>query len=412
MNYIHREIEITIDKHLSSPQIIAIIGPRRSGKTTLLKHLKTKLKNSLYLSFEDQKVLDLFQIDLDAFIKLYLHKQVDYLLLDEFQYAKLGGKKLKYLFDFLPEKKIIISGSSAIDITIQAVKHLVGRVVVLNLFQFSFAEFCAVKSNELKEIYNEQKTKRVQFEAVEISEPLLKEFNKLLEEYILFGGYPEVILQDDIELKKTFLNNIYSIYFLREVKDLLSLVEDYKLKLLLKSIALQIGNICVYQELALQSSITLATVKKYLNFFEKSFISLQVFPYFTNKRVELVKNPKTYFIDTGFRNAVIDNFMNLNSRNDTGALKENFVSLSLFKEGKINFWRTKAQAEVDFILESEGKLLPIEVKSIVTAAKVNKSLTSFITKYKPEKAIVYSNDFIGAQKVNETLVRFYPLFLA
>jgi hypothetical protein len=412
MTYFPREIELTIDKHLSSPQIIAIVGPRRSGKTTLLKHLKTKLKNSLYLSFEDQKVLDMFQKDINAFIKLYLHKQVDSLLLDEFQYAKLGGKKLKYLFDFLPGKKIIISGSSAIDITIQAVKHLVGRVVVLNLFQFSFAEFCAVRNNELKEIYDELKTKRQQFEDVEISEPLQKEFNYLLEEYILYGGYPEVILVDDIELKKTFLNNIYSIYFLREVKDLLSLVEDYKLKLLLKSIALQIGNVCIYQELALQSSITLPTVKKYLNFFEKSFISLQVFPYFTNKRVELVKNPKTYFLDNGFRNAVIDNFMILSSRNDAGALKENFVALSLMKKGRINFWRTKAGAEVDFILEKEGKLLPIEIKSVIASEKINKSLASFITKYKPERAIVYSNDFIGRQKVNGTMVRFYPLFLA
>lgn len=412
MTYFPREVELTIEKHLSSPQIIAIVGPRRSGKTTLLKHLKTKLKSSVYLSFEDQKVLDLFQKDLDAFIKLYLHKQVDYLLLDEFQYAKLGGKKLKYLFDFLPGKKIIISGSSAIDITIQAVKHLVGRVVVLDLFQFSFAEFCAVKNKELKEIYDELKTKRQQFEDVEISEPLQKEFNNLLEEYILFGGYPEVILEDDLELKKTFLNNIYSIYFLREVKDLLSLVEDYKLKLLLKSIALQIGNVCIYQELALQSSITLPTVKKYLNFFEKSFISLQVFPYFTNKRVELVKNPKAYFLDTGFRNAVIDNYMSLSSRNDSGALKENFAALALMKEGRINFWRTKAGAEVDFILEKAGKLLPIEIKSVIASEKINKSLSSFITKYKPERAIVYSNNFIGRQKVNGTMVRFYPLFLA
>lgn len=412
MTYFPREIELTIEKHLSSPQIIAIVGPRRSGKTTLLKHLKSRLKNSLYLSFEDQKVLDLFQKDLDTFIKLYLHKQVNYLLLDEFQYAKLGGKKLKYLFDFLPNKKIIISGSSAIDITIQAVKHLVGRVVVLNLFQFSFSEFCAVKNNELKEIYNELRAKRQQLEDVEISEPLQKEFNNLLEEYILFGGYPEVILEDDIELKKTFLNNIYSIYFLREVKDLLSLVEDYKLKLLLKSAALQIGRVCIYQELALQSSVTLPTVKKYLNFFEKSFISFQVFPHFTNKRVELVKNPKAYFFDTGFRNAVIDNFISLNSRNDVGALKENFAALALMNEGRINFWRTKAGAEVDFILEKDGNLIPIEIKSDITSEKINKSLASFITKYKPARAIVYSNDFIGKQKVNGTQIRFYPLFLA
>lgn len=412
MSYITREIELAIQKHLKSPQIIAIVGPRRSGKTTLLSNLKSKLKNSLYLSFEDQKVLDLFQKDVDSFIKLYLHKDVDYLLIDEFQYAKLGGKKLKYIFDFQPSKKIIISGSSAIDITIQAVKHLVGRVIVMNLFQFSFAEFCGVKSKELKEIYDELRTKRQEFEDIKISEPMLNEFNKILIEYITWGGYPEVVLENDIEIKKAFLSNIYSIYFLREVKDLLSLVEDYKLKLLLKSIALQTGGVSIYQELGTQSSLTLPTVKKYLNFFEKTFISFQVFPYFTNKRVELIKNPKQYFFDTGFRNAVIDNFSDLDKRNDTGSLKENFASLALMREGKLNYWRTKTGAEVDFILEKQGMLVPIEIKSILAKEKVSKSMASFITKYKPANVIVFSNDLIGKQKFNETAMHFYPLFLA
>jgi predicted AAA+ superfamily ATPase len=412
MTYIPREIESLIEKHLKSPQIIAIVGSRRSGKTTLLTHLKTKLKNSHYLSFEDQKVLDLFQKDVDSFIKLHLHKDVDYLLIDEFQYAKLGGKKLKYIYDFMPGKKIIISGSSAIDITIQAVKHLVGRVVVLNLFQFSFSEFLSVKNKELNNIYKELYLNRRQFKEIKISEPLMNNFNALLEEYIIFGGYPEVVLENDIELKKTFLSNIYSILFLREVKDLLSLVEDYKLKLLLKSIALQIGSVCIYQELSIQSSISLPTVKKYLNFFEKTFISLQVFPYFTNKRVELIKNPKAYFFDTGFRNAVIDNFSNLNIRNDMGSLKENFASISFMKEGKLNYWRTKAGAEVDFIIEKEGAVIPIEIKSLLAKEKISKSMASFIAKYKPVKAIIFSNDLLGKQKVNSTIVYYYPLFLA
>ena len=412
MSYISREIESTVKKHLKSPQIIAIVGPRRSGKTTLLANLKSKLKNSHYLSFEDQKVLDLFQKDIDNFIRLYLHKDIDYLLIDEFQYARLGGKKLKYIYDFQPGKKIIISGSSAIDITIQAVKHLVGRVVVMNLFQFSFSEFCGVKSKELKEIYDDLRTKRQNFEDIKISEPMMNEFNKMLIEYIIYGGYPEVVLADDIEIKKTYLSNIYSIFFLREVRDLLSLVEDYKLKLLLKSIALQAGSVSIYQELAAQSSITLPTVKKYLNFFDKTFISFQVFPYFTNKRVELIKNPKQYFFDTGFRNAVIDNFSDIDKRSDVGFLKENFASLSLMKEGKLNYWRTKTGAEVDFILEKQGILVPIEIKSILAKQKVSKSMASFITKYKPVKSMVFSNDLIGKQKFNSTEIHFYPLFLA
>lgn len=412
MKYVTREIESLVQKHLKIPQIIAILGPRRSGKTTLLKNLKSQWEKSVYLNFEDQKILELFEKDLDGFIKLYLNEEVDFLLIDEFQYAKLGGKKLKYIFDFHPGKKIIISGSSVIDITIEAVKYLVGRVVVMNLFQFSFAEFIGVKNKSLKTMFEELKTKRQNLETINISEPILNEFSTLLEEYIIWGGYPEVVLQNDIELKKSYLNNIYSIYFLREVKDLLSLTEDYSLKLLLKSVALQTGNVAVYQELALQSALTIPTVKKYLNFFEKTFISFPVFPYFTNKRIELIKNPKQYFFDIGFRNAVIDNFSKLELRNDAGFLKENFAALSLMREGKLNYWRTKMGAEVDFILEKGITLLPIEIKSVLLKEKTSRSLASFITKYKPADVIVFSNKMMGRQMINGTTVHFYPLFLA
>lgn len=412
MKYVTREIESLVQKHLKIPQIIAILGPRRSGKTTLLKNLKSQWEKSVYLNFEDQKILELFEKDLDGFIKLYLNEEVDFLLIDEFQYAKLGGKKLKYIFDFHPGKKIIISGSSVIDITIEAVKYLVGRVVVMNLFQFSFAEFIGVKNKSLKTMFEELKTKSQNLETINISEPILNEFSTLLEEYIIWGGYPEVVLQNDIELKKSYLNNIYSIYFLREVKDLLSLTEDYSLKLLLKSVALQTGNVAVYQELALQSALTIPTVKKYLNFFEKTFISFPVFPYFTNKRIELIKNPKQYFFDIGFRNAVIDNFSKLELRNDAGFLKENFAALSLMREGKLNYWRTKMGAEVDFILEKGITLLPIEIKSVLLKEKTSRSLASFITKYKPADVIVFSNKMMGRQMINGTTVHFYPLFLA
>jgi predicted AAA+ superfamily ATPase len=137
-----------------------------------------------------------------------------------------------------------------------------------------------------------------------------------------------------------------------------------------------------------------------------------VFPYFTNKRVELIKNPKAYFFDTGFRNAVIDNFSNLSTRNDMGSLKENFASISFMKEGKLNYWRTKAGAEVDFIIEKEGAVIPIEIKSLLAKEKISRSMASFIAKYKPVKAIIFSNDLLGKQKVNNTTVYYYPLFLA
>jgi len=100
IGYVPREIEKEFSKYLRRRPIIALLGPRRGGKTTLLLHLKETLKDAQYLSFEDRQTLDLFERDIKNFARLYLEGEVQYLFLDEFHYAKNGGKNLKYLFDF------------------------------------------------------------------------------------------------------------------------------------------------------------------------------------------------------------------------------------------------------------------------------------------------------------------------
>lgn len=409
MKYIHRDIENDIEKYLGLPQIIAIVGPRRSGKTTLLKYFSSKLKDSLYVSFEEQKALDLFQRNIDLFIQIYIKKH-DHIFLDEFQYAKIGGKKLKYIFDFNPDKKIFVSGSSAAELTIQSIKHLVGRVIVIPLYSFSFDEFLRFQDATLYENYSEIRDKIKKRKKLSIDEFIIDNLNNKLEEYLLYGSYPEIVLAKENEIKKTLLSNIYNIFFLREVRDMLSLSDDYKLKTLLKATSLQLGNVSLYQELATISNLTIPTVKKYLNFFEKTFISFSVYPFFTNKRVELVKNPKPYFFDLGFRNCVINNFSSFQNRADVGALRENFVAIELMKKYKLNFWRTKSGAEVDFIIEKEGEIIPIEIKSQLRQAKVSQSLASFITKYNPKQAFVLSLNILERREINKTIVHFIPIW--
>lgn len=406
--YIERELEKKLEKYLKIPQIIAIVGPRRSGKTTLLQHLNQSLNNSLYLSFEDQKVLDLFDLDIESFAKLYLQKQ-NFLILDEFHYSKQGGKNLKYLFDFYPANKIIISGSSAIDLSIRTIKNLVGRVVVFPLMPFSFAEFLKAKDKALLHIYEEIKEKKLD-DIRSIESVLINRFNSLLDEYVSYGGYPEVVLEKDAEVKKTLLNQIYSLYFLKEVRDILGLIDDYKLKLLLKALSLQIGNTCQYQELCQVSGFTIQTLKKYLNFLEKTFISFFPRPFFTNKRTELSKNPKVYFFDLGFRNAVIDNFLTPDKRSDGGALLENFVAIGIKDSSDIHFWRTKSKAEVDFVIEQEGELIAIEVKAKLVKPTISASMYSFSKKYRPKRAFFYSLNFVGKRRVEKTSVYFLPIF--
>ncbi len=369
--YIKRNLQEKINKYLSSPEIIAIVGPRQAGKTTLLLHLLKNLKNTSYLSFEDQNILNLFETAPDDFIKAYVKKN-KYLFIDEFHYAKNGGKILKYIFD-TEKTKIIISGSSSIDLTVKTIKYLVGRIFVFSLFPFDFSEFLSAKDSAAWEIYQKYK-KRLNFQnpqTIKISPAGQQKLLKLYDEYLVFGGYPRVVLAEDYETKKEILKNIYNTYFLREVRDILGLIDDYKLNRLLKALALQIGRLVEYNELSRLSGFSYLSIKKYLNFLEKTYICAFVKPFFQNKRIEIVKNPKVYFFDPGLRNAVIDDFRFLEQRPEKGELLENGLAAeAIKKEIKLNFWRTKRGQEIDFVFSfGDGQTIAVEAKNFLKSLK-------------------------------------------
>lgn len=381
LNYVSRELETKIKKYLPLPEILAIVGPRRSGKTTFLKHLAASLSDCIYVTFENQVILDLFDLDIDTFAARYLLPG-KHLIIDEFQHAKRGGKNLKYLFDLYPGKKIIISGSSSPDLTIKALRFLTGRCLIFTLLPFNFREFISVKPTR----------------------PTEKELHHYFAEYVIFGGYPEVVLQKDPEIKRTLLQNIYSLFFSREVKDFTSLSDDYKLKKLLKALALSAGNLIEYRELGQLSGFDYLTLKRYLNFLEKTFIAFSIPPFFKNRRTELTKNPKIYFYDSGLRNSLIDNFLPLDSRTDKGFLIENFVAVNLKGMGnEPRFWRTKNKTEVDFVWEKEGRLNAAEVKARIEE-NIPASLANFIEKYKPNKAFVINNAGKVGKKRNRAVI--------
>ena len=410
--YYKRKLENTILEYLGKREILAIVGPRQSGKTTLLEKIQTGLKNSVFLNFEDKEVLELFETDIKNFAKKYFNNY-KYIFIDEFQHSKNGGKNLKYLYDFYDKNKIIISGSSAIDLTIYAIKFLVGRIFVFNLYQLDFEEFLNFKQQDLLSVYLDYKKdldlKYGKINFLNISTTLNNQFNKILEEFLLWGGYPRVVLAKDEKEKRIILKNIYNTYFLRDIRDTLGLIDDFKLAKLIKALAIQAGQLVEYNELGQISGYDYLTLKKYLNILEKTFICMPLVPFFQNKRKEIVKNPKLYFFDTGIRNYIVNDFKNLSDRADASSLYENFVFNQLTKqEIIINFWRTKAGAEVDFILEINAEKVPLEIKSNLKKAVLTKSLNAFMEDYKSKYAIVLSKEFDKPIKKNANKIYFLP----
>lgn len=383
--YIPRSLEKAIKRYIPLPEILAIVGPRRSGKTTFLGRLGSSLPHCVYITFENQVTLDLFDLDIDTFAARYLVPN-HHLIIDEFQHAKRGGKNLKYLFDTYPNKKIFVSGSSSPDLTIRALRFLTGRALVFTLLPFSFSEFLTTKPPK----------------------PTNHELEQYFVEYVTFGGYPEVVLQQDATIKKTLLQNIYSLFFTREVKDLTALSDDYKMKHLLKALSVSAGSLIEYRELMQVSGFDFRTLKRYLNFLDKTFIAFPVFPYFRNRRTELVKNPKLYFYDLGLRNSIIDNFLPFDARPDKGVLVENFLATHLrSRNNDLHFWRTKNKAEVDFVVESGGTLSAYEAKAGIEN-HVPVSLTNFIEKYTPANAHVVNRKKGTNKTVGKTIVSFVP----
>jgi len=398
--YIPRDLEKEIKKDLKAKEIIAIVGARRCGKTTIMKRIFNELEKARFISFDDREILSLFNTDVKEFIKKYV-EGIDYLFIDEFQYAKEGGRQLKYIYDIYEKVKIIISGSSAPELSVQSLKYLVGRIFIHTLYPLSFEEFIRYKDEGLYKLFKQKKQSEISVEMI----------NKLYGEFIIYGGYPEVVLTKEKEQKEKIIANIYNTYLLKEIRDILHIAEDERLSKLIKTFALQVTGLINYNELSKITGFTYQELIKYVRILEKTFICLPSRPYFTNKMKELSKNPKIYFLDNGFRNSAIGNFQEVENRTDRGGLNENFVASELVKKNiKLDYWRTKAGAEVDFVVEKNSKLIPIEVKSKLSTPTHGKAFKNFVEAYGVEKGFILSQDYYDELKIGGARVEFKPLF--
>jgi predicted AAA+ superfamily ATPase len=399
--YVKRDLEGKIQPYLSAPEIIAVIGARQAGKTTLLKHLQEGIPDSSFLTFEDIEIRELFDLDTKSFVELYI-KPARVIFIDEFQYSRRGGQGLKFIYDTVPGRKLIISGSSSLDLTIKAVKHLTGRILAFTLYPFSFREVLRSKDERLSRLFEST------LEFGPIEPPLLQRLQKYFQEFVIYGGYPRVATAQNDEEKRDILRNIFQIHLLRDVKDILGLVDDYKMLSLVKVLALQAGQAVSYDELANLSQQNTPAIKRQVNFLEKTYIASFLRPYFRNKRTELVKNPKAYFLDAGLRNAVIKDFKPVNDRQDKGALYENCVFSELLKRDRqVKYWHTKSKAEVDFVVDDR---IPLEVKSVLSRPTIGKSLHSFMAKYQPDRGFILNESFFEDLRIGRSTVHWRYLF--
>lgn len=414
-----RDIMQGLLKWLDRREAYAIRGPRQSGKTTLLKLLERELKGKrvVSLNFEDPDILESFEANPKEYIRSFMLEEGRYyFMLDEYQYVEEPGKKLKLLYDTFENAKFIVTSSSSLELTGAMARFLVGRVFFFELPPFSFHEFLVARDPRLARIYEERSKRIKEFllkgEIALEEDIFLKEFAPLFNEYIAYGGYPAVIKARDTETKRMILKNIYDTYILKDVAGFLRVKDAFKYRCVVRALALLIGRLLNYNEVCSTCQCYYKELKKMISILSETYIISLIQPFYTNPLIELKKNPKVYFFDLGLWNYIIDNFTPMERRMDAGMLAENFVLLSLrssFPDTTINYWRTIAKAEVDFILRLKDDLVPVEVKyQSLSRPKIPRSLRSFLRKYSPGRALIVTKDYWGRHKVDDTEIIYAP----
>ena len=360
--YVHRDLEEHFLKISEHYDITALVGPRQSGKTTMLKNLMKGMDAS-YVLFDDPDARAIFEEDVKKFRTQYMEGH-ELTVMDEIQYCKDAGGKLKYLAD--TGSKIWMTSSSEVLLGKEVLAYLVGRVAILRLYPFSINEFLRAKNQK---VLNPQILRRHVWE------------------HMSYGGFPGVVLADTIEMKKALLANLQETMLIKDVSRTFSIENMAALERLTRYLAFNTGAIISYSKLSDDLKISFQTLKKYLDALVKSYLVVSVPPFFSNRSREISKQPKMYFLDTGLRNAAVGRYPPA----PEGRLFENYVLSELVKMGfEPRYWRTKSKAEVDFVVETEGKIVPVEVKINANTSRIERGLRSFIEKYEPERAFVVS----------------------
>ncbi len=351
---------------MNQGKALVLLGARQIGKTTLVKILAEQFTEGekTYLNCDEQSVrLLLTNASLDGLRRLAGNARL--VVIDEAQRVPNIGLTLKLITDNFPEVQLVVTGSSALDISSEVNEPLTGRKFEYKMFPVSYPEL-------------------VEYQG------FAKAFGQL-EERMLFGMYPDVVMhpaQAQLQLR-----NLASSYLYKDLYNLEGIRKPQLLEKLVLALAWQIGHEVSLNELANSLQVSKETVNNYIDLLEKAFVVFRLGPFSRNLRNEITTSRKIYFYDTGIRNAVIDNFEPLAKRNDVGQLWENFI---LAERLKVNnyaerfrrgyFWRTHAQQEIDYVEETGGKLFAYEFK------------------WNPNKKVKFPTTFTSNYEVGDTMI--------
>jgi len=394
-------------KGLKLKRLIFIIGPRRVGKTTLMKAILDEfdIKKSFFIDVETLSEFSMFENykKFIGYLRVHGITPEDKTLIgvDEVQHIRNINSILKSTIDHNRNWHIICSGSSSLGILKNVRESLAGRKRVMHLSPLCFNEYLNFSRRQeliekLREVKNQKEWNWIKDDVI-----------SAWEEYLIYGGMPEVTLNNDIDEKQNELNDISRSYILMDIYDYLrGKTEIIRYNKLIQLIANNSGRLLNISNFAKNSGIKREKIEEIIFLLESSDIIKQPPPFFTNKNKEITKAKKIIFYDTGIRNAVIKDFRSLNLRTDKGQLLEIAIANNL-RNCDIFYYRTKHQTEIDFIIKKDKELIPLEVKcgNIKSSPQ---AIRFFIERYQVKESYVLTKDIWKKENFGNSIVHFLP----
>lgn len=356
--FIERQIHKSVKEHLSAKQVSVITGMRRTGKTTIVKHILEEIdsKNKVYLDLQRVDTRDAFKernfdnilLDMEKRFNLNF-KEKAYIAIDEIQLVPELPGIIKYLYDN-HDIKFIVTGSSSYYMKNLFTESLAGRKKIFELYPLTFGEFL-----DFKKVFHKDDI----FMNLSFNDFEYENFKKYYEEYLEYGGFPEVVLEQSLSRKKDLLADIISSYLSIDVESLADFRKKEDFYNIIKVLADRVGSKIDYQKIATVVGISRQTLRDYMGFFEDTYLIKRVSIMTKNKDREIVKAKKLYMIDNGLLSVLADL--------SGGAKFENSVFNQLRHFGEIRYFSLKNGKEIDFILsENLTKMIALEAKETPT----------------------------------------------
>lgn len=361
---IKRALFEAIKTKIDFKKAIILLGPRQVGKTFLIQKITEEVKLPYLMVNGDNPADRLLWTNPDFQLVRSLIAPYRLIVIDEAQRIENIGLTVKMIVDAKMEKQVIITGSSALGLGDTIQEPLTGRKWEFTMFPIAWSE--------LKETYT-----------------LAKSIH-MLEQLLVYGSYPEIIIENE---KEELLSSLSGSYLYKDILELGGIRKPEVLIRLLQALAWQVGSEVSYNELSKTVGIDRETVVSYIDLLEKSFVVYRLCPLSRNERKEISTSRKIYFYDNGIRNAIINNFNPIEQRNDVGALWENYfiterLKLNTYQKLPVKswFWRSKMHAEIDYVEEGSDGFTAFELKW--NDKKASKFSTTFTDFYQPRETFI------------------------